>query len=227
MVLAVAGELADRRRRSLRRGPWLALAAVLIVGITFGLVGLFNQPGSPTFAPAVRVVTILDAFAAARAGDTAAAAQLADDAVRLPLPDAPAPGVDTTIRQPRFTTLQLTIDPRGGALSAYQVRVRVTQGRAAVVGVEAGDGPAFGAQPPQFDRRVVDQPAAEQVVLAAFSTADAALLPSAPARVATIHLMTDAADDAPAPQFTATIEAAADATGHPLDATAQLQEAAP
>lgn len=108
-----------------------------------------------------------------------------------------------------FMPLHVYVDPLGSALAAYQVELSDTSNTSVIVGVEGGEHPAF-RRPPYYD------PAAlrgNRIILAAFSTARD--LPRARSRVATVHLLTDAAHP---PVFIPVLRAAADPDGSRIDA---------
>ncbi len=83
--------------------------------------------------------------------------------------------------QPRFVAVDVWVDAGAAALAAYQLELRCD--RAAIVGVEGGNGPHY-ADPPRYD------PAALQggrIVLAAFTTKPSP--PRGVVRVARLHLL--------------------------------------
>lgn len=122
-----------------------------------------------------------------------------------------------------FTAIDVTINPRGNSLAVYQLRIKLVRGAMKVVGVESGDG-AFAAKPPYYDRKALDKPDAEEIVIAMFVTADNAKLPIGKTRVATIHLMTR---DEGVPAFEAKLETAAGPDGKPFAADMEIRTTPP
>ncbi|MDX2166940.1 MAG: hypothetical protein SF182_07755 [Deltaproteobacteria bacterium] len=111
-----------------------------------------------------------------------------------------------------FRPVEIWLDSGDVPLAAYQLEISAG-GDAVIVGVEGGATPPF-TDPPRYD------PAALQggrIILATFSTA--ADLPRGRTRVATLHVR-EAGDRAP--QYHATVVAAAGADGRPIPATVNL-----
>jgi hypothetical protein len=131
----------------------------------------------------------------------------------------PAPGQQPARgnAQVRFQAVDVYVDSGATPLAAYQIDLCFTNGAAKIVGIEGGEHTAF-RNPPFYDSKAIQH---ERVIIAAFSTAPAAQLPSGRTRVATIHLEIRAV--APL-QFRLKLEAAADAQGNKIPATAALQE---
>ena len=122
-----------------------------------------------------------------------------------------------------FTAFDVTIDPRGNSLAVYQLRIKLARGAMKVVGVESGDG-VFAAKPPYYDRKALDKPDAEEIVIAMFVTADNARLPVGKTRVATIHLMTR---DEDVPAFKSKLETVAGPDGIPFAADLTIRQTPP
>ncbi|MCE9589210.1 MAG: hypothetical protein K8S99_01655 [Planctomycetes bacterium] len=204
-----------------------------------------GTPGAPG-AMAQQDVTILDAFALARTAqastpedkqaDPAAIDALAYQAVALAPPNhdtreeiapaspTPAPPADRSAPpSPRFVTVHVTLDPGGRPLAAYQLRITARGGVVKVVGIESGDGRAFAAKPPYYDRAAENRDT-DELAIAMFTTADAANLPRGPVRVASLHLVSygDAA-----PLFETKLIAAADHDGNRIDAVLSIKEGTP
>lgn len=114
----------------------------------------------------------------------------------------------------RFDTVEIVLDTKDLPLAAYQLELRAVSGEAKIVGIEGGEHPEF-AEPPYYDPEAMQN---ERVIIGAFSTADAAALPSGKIRVATIHLQI--AGDAPL-EFEAQLHVAADSTGRAIEAEVQ------
>ena len=131
-----------------------------------------------------------------------------------------ASGETTTTMQsaPRFTTVELFVDPRGNALGAYQIEFLADPARVTLVGIEGGEHPAY-RQPPYYDPRALS---GHRVILAALSTATE--LPSARTRVATLHLRVTGGDGEPT--YQAKLEVAGDRNGRPIAADVTVGEGA-
>ena len=108
----------------------------------------------------------------------------------------------------RFMPLQITLDPQGRSLAAYQLELRTRSGQVKIVGLEGGDHPAFN-QPPYYDARALMQ---DRIIIAAFSTD--ANLPTTATRVTTVHLQVLGNID---PEFDINLTVAADANSQPID----------
>lgn len=124
---------------------------------------------------------------------------------------------------PTFLTLDLTIDPQGQPLGAYQIELTSADTSFTVVGVEAGEHEAFNhGRPPYFDP-VATQGETDRLILAEYALPelDAAQLPSEAVRVATVHVMfTGPLHEQEQPTIQLTLTAAGDADGKRIDAKA-------
>jgi hypothetical protein len=89
----------------------------------------------------------------------------------------------------RFQMVDITIDPKGKPLAAYQVEFVADVSRVKLVGVEGGEHAAF-REPPYYDPAALNQ---NRVIIAAFSTS--ADLPRTATRVARLHLQLDGAGE--------------------------------
>jgi len=90
-----------------------------------------------------------------------------------------------------FATIDITIDPLGQPLAAYQFELTSEDTSFTVVGVEAGEHKAFDhGRPPYFDP-IATQGETDRLILAEYAlpTLDADQLPTDAIRVATIHVM--------------------------------------
>ena len=90
-----------------------------------------------------------------------------------------------------FATIDITIDPQGQPLGAYQFELTSEDTSFTVVGVEAGEHEAFDhGRPPYFDP-IATQGKTDRLILAEYArpTLDADQLPTDAIRVATIHVM--------------------------------------
>lgn len=122
----------------------------------------------------------------------------------------------------RFGWVDVVVSTGDLPLAAYQVEVRPAAdapGRESVriVGIEGGDAGPF-ASPPFYDPEAMK---GERVIIAAVSTKPAAELPRGKVRVARVHIRWEGD---PRPSMTATLSAAGDADGRPLQATSELIE---
>jgi hypothetical protein len=128
---------------------------------------------------------------------------------------AAAPATDEA---PRFTTVDIRIDPAGKALAAYQVEFVADASRVKLVGVEGGDAKPF-AQPPFYDPAALSQ---NRVIVAAFDTGTE--LPTSPFRAARLHVQITGTDK---PKWEAKLIVAADAEGQRIPgATVSISEGA-
>jgi hypothetical protein len=117
----------------------------------------------------------------------------------------------------RFCAVDIFVDSGSTPLAAYQLRFAVTNGLARIVGIEGGEHPAF-RQPPFYDPKAIQNEAA---VIAAFSTAPSAELPTGKTRIATIHLR---ASGSLPPQFQLKLQIAADAQGNKISCIASFEQ---
>lgn len=114
----------------------------------------------------------------------------------------------------RFLPFQITLDPQGQSLAAYQFELRTTTGQVKIVGLEGGDHPTF-AQPPYYDAQALMQ---DRIIIAAFSTD--ANLPTTATRVTTIHLQVLGDIE---PEFDIDLTVAADSNSQPIDTLGHYQ----
>jgi hypothetical protein len=123
-----------------------------------------------------------------------------------------APSSTHATTQARFRPVEVWVDSGDTPLAAYQLEISA-DGDAEIVGVEGGATAPF-ADPPRYD------PAALQggrIILATFSTASG--LPRGRTRVATLHVREPGNR---APEYRASLVAAATADGRSIPATVQL-----
>ena len=78
--------------------------------------------------------------------------------------DDPDPNRGTA--KSRFTHVDLYIDPKGQPLAAWQLEFAAETGDVSLVGVEAGEHPAFAAKPPYYDPAAL---AGKRIILADFT----------------------------------------------------------
>jgi len=128
------------------------------------------------------------------------------------------PGLDddrtSMQRESRFGTCAVWIDTSDSAMSADQIVIRAVSGDVRIVGIEGGDHERL-VEPPYYDPEAMQQ---DRVVIADFSTATEAELPSGRQRLVTLHYMAMGPDEA---AFDAAIEVAIDDEGR--DVAAQLE----
>jgi len=97
-----------------------------------------------------------------------------------PVPTTSSPA--TSNFDVHFQSVDVTLDPKGQPLAAYQIEFVADAARVKLVGVEGGDHAAF-REPPYYDPAALSQ---HRVILAAFSTS--ADLPRSATRVARLHV---------------------------------------
>jgi hypothetical protein len=117
--------------------------------------------------------------------------------------------------QTRFAAVDVVVDPKGQPLAAWQIEFTAEPGEISLVGVEAGEHPAYAARPPYYDPAAL---AGRRIILADYSLAKD--LPNTPARVA--RVMLEIRGPQP-PQYVAKVMAAADPSGKPIPATVTLK----
>ena len=117
----------------------------------------------------------------------------------------------------RFGAVDIYVDSGSTPLAAYQLEFAATNGVVRIVGIEGGEHFAF-RQPPFYDSKAIQR---ERVIIASFSTASAADLPTGKTRVATIHYQTT---ETQPPRFELKLQTAGDAQGNKLPAQASFEE---
>jgi hypothetical protein len=115
----------------------------------------------------------------------------------------------TTTSGASFTYVDVSIDPHGTPLAAYQFELRATSGEVKLVGIEGGEHAAF-AKPPYYDTRALLN---DRIVIAAFNTGSD--LPSAKSRVARLMVRVGAGER---PKYDVKIQVAASTDAKPIDA---------
>ncbi|MEZ0266765.1 MAG: hypothetical protein ACAI43_18710, partial [Phycisphaerae bacterium] len=115
--------------------------------------------------------------------------------------DRPAPAANDS----RFTYVDLTIDPAGKPLAAWQIEFAAEVGTVSLVGIEAGEHPAYAKRPAYYDPAAL---AGRRVIVGDYSLDKT--LPAARTRVA--RLMLEIRGGV-APQYVAKLTAAADPDG--------------
>ena len=123
--------------------------------------------------------------------------------------------------QSTFLTIDITIDPQGQPLAAYQFEMISPDTSFTVVGVEAGEHAAFDhGRPPYFDA-VAQADQTDRLILAEYAKPDLAAdqLPAEAIRVVTVHAMVPIEDgQAPEPLIQLTLITAGNADGERIDA---------
>ncbi len=87
----------------------------------------------------------------------------------------------------RFAAVDIYLESPA-PIAAWQFELNDPHGLMKVVGVERGESAAY-ARAPYFDRDSVRRGEADRIVVADYSLADDAELPSGKTRIATVHLM--------------------------------------
>ncbi|MFN3165684.1 MAG: hypothetical protein ACE37H_01325 [Phycisphaeraceae bacterium] len=159
---------------------------------------------------------LLAILVSASFGAVAITPTLADPPADDARPDAVAPDAGLT-----FAYIDVTIDPRGKPLGAYQFVLSAPGVNFTVVGVEAGEHPAFDHdRPPYFDR-LAQEIDIDRLIVAEYALPhlDAEQLPTEPVRVARVHVMFMQPVDAEAlPELELKLMTAGDADGRKIDA---------
>jgi hypothetical protein len=114
----------------------------------------------------------------------------------------------------RFAAVDVLIDPQNQPLAAWQLEFTAEPGQISLVGVEAGEHPAYSARPPYYDPAGL---AGNRIILGDYSLA--ADLPSKPFRAA--RLMLEIKGDVK-PQYVTKLMAAATPDGKPIAATVTI-----
>ena len=105
----------------------------------------------------------------------------------------------------RFTAVDVMIDPKGQPLAAWQLEFAAETGDISLVGVEAGEHPAYAKRPPYYDPAAL---AGKRIIVGDYSLDPD--LPKTKTRV--VRLMLEVKGDAK-PQYVTKIMAAANADG--------------
>jgi hypothetical protein len=113
---------------------------------------------------------------------------------------------------PRFTAVDVFVDPHGSPLAAYQLEFIGESSRVKLVGVEGGEPAAF-REPPYYDPATLSH---SRVIIAALNPSRAADLPSQRVRVARLHLEITSESNSPPPEFSAKLILAASADEKPI-----------
>ncbi|MDB5321572.1 MAG: hypothetical protein JWN40_3203 [Phycisphaerales bacterium] len=129
---------------------------------------------------------------------------------------AAAPGEAPPLQASRFTYVDVMIDPKGQPLAAWQFEFAAEVGTISLVGVEAGDAPAYGKRPPYYDPAAL---AGHRIIVGDYSLDPN--LPKIRTRVA--RLMLEVRGDAK-PQYVTKLMAAANADGKTIPVELSLVE---
>ena len=116
----------------------------------------------------------------------------------------------------RFGYVDVMIDPKGEALAAYQIEFTAEVGQISLVGVEAGEHPAYAKRPPYYDPAAL---AGNRIIVGDYSLDPG--VPRTKTRVA--RLMLEIRGDAK-PQYVTKLMAAADADGKTIAVELSLVE---
>ncbi len=116
----------------------------------------------------------------------------------------------------RFTYVDVMIDPKGQPLAAWQLEFTAEVGQISLVGVEAGDGPAYAKRPPYYDPAAL---AGNRIILGDYSLD--LNLPKTKTRVA--RLMLEIRGDTK-PQYVTKLIAAANADGKTIPVELSIVE---
>jgi hypothetical protein len=130
---------------------------------------------------------------------------------------ADSPASHPLLASPRFTAVNVYIDPKGQPLAAYQFELMAQGAGVTLVGVEGGEHPAY-AEPPYYDPKANVE---NRIVIAGFNTGDN--LPTHRTRVATIMLRVTGATP---PNYVAKLQVSASGDAKPIDADIQAIEGA-
>ena len=122
-----------------------------------------------------------------------------------------AQSTETDVRFAALDVYVISAEP----LAAWQFELRESSGRMRVVGVENGESAAFG-EAPYYDLAVVNEGAADRVIVADYSMRPAGELPSGRSRVATIHVQLEGAAG---PDYVLNLMAAGGIDGQPVQAS--------
>lgn len=123
-------------------------------------------------------------------------------------------------RSLRFVPLEIQLDSPE-PVAAWQFELNDRAAATKVVGVENGGHPAF-RRAPYYDRTAIAQGDTSRIVVADYSLADAAQLPSGRFRLATLHLMVRGE-----PDFELSLITATATDGNVIDASISLAEPNP
>lgn len=118
-----------------------------------------------------------------------------------------------------FATIEVTIDPLGKPMGAYQFELASADASFVILGVEGGDHAAFDHGRPPFFDPVAVQGVSDRLILAEYALPDlkADALPTGPIVVARVAVMFEGNEQ---PEINLTLTAAGDADGQPIQANA-------
>lgn len=116
---------------------------------------------------------------------------------------------------PRFVPVDIYLDSPT-PVAAWQFELADRNGGIKVVGVENGESPAF-ERAPYYDREATQTGAVERIVIADYTLADVAELPTGRTRIATVHAMVTGVAD-----FDLKLVTATTTDGRPIEASISL-----
>ena len=116
----------------------------------------------------------------------------------------------------RFQSVDVTIDPKGQPLAAYQLQFVADAARVKLVGVEGGGHAAF-REPPYYDPAALSR---HRVILAAFSTS--VDLPKTATRITRLHVQISGDGQ---PEWSAKLIVASSATSDSIPADVRVPAA--
>lgn len=122
----------------------------------------------------------------------------------------------------QFAIIDITIDPLGQPLAAYQFELTAPDASLKIIGVQGSDHPAYKRdRPPYFDP-IVTQRNTDRLILAdyALPQLDAAQLPDQPVVVARINVVYEGPADADTPDLQLSLITAGNADGKKIQAKA-------
>lgn len=179
-----------------------------LIAITLALIVGFHSSGREPGAAASEVFAATEASVDGGSG-------LAPGAITIPVVLNDKQSATT------FATIDISIDPLGQPLAAFQFEVTSEDTSFTVVGVEAGEHDAFDhGRPPYFDP-VATQGETDRLILAEYARPAivAEQLPRDAIRAATVHVMfTGPLDEQEQPAIQLTLTAAGNAAGERIDA---------
>lgn len=118
----------------------------------------------------------------------------------------------------RFSVVNIIVDAEE-PFAAWQFELTERRGRMTIVGVENGSSAAY-SDAPFYDREAIRLGTADRVIVADYSLAPAASLPSGKIRIASIHVRLSGSAE---PEYQLRLMALADSTGQPMDAQISME----
>lgn len=118
----------------------------------------------------------------------------------------------------RFGVVDIFVDAEE-PFAAWQFELTEHRGQMTIVGIENGSSVAY-SDAPFYDREAIRLGTADWVVVADFSLAPSASLPSGKTRIASIHVRLSGSAK---PDYEVRLMALADASGQPVDAQISIE----